>query len=49
MLCLELVEFVSFHIWFHVNYMMNEICVRNFIKRPITLTHTSPITLDNKI
>jgi len=41
MLCLELVEFVSFQIWFHVNDMIQQIiCVRNFIGRPITLTLT---------
>jgi hypothetical protein len=44
MLCLEFVEFVSFHLWFHVNYVIQEIfCVRNFIRRPITLTRTSSI------
>lgn len=48
MLCLELVEFVSLHIWFHVNDMiLLIICVRNFIRRPITLTFTlSILSLD---
>ena len=44
MSCLELVEFVSFRIRFHVIDIIQEIvCLRNFIRRPITLTRTSPL------
>jgi hypothetical protein len=43
-MCLELVEFVSFRIWFNVNCMIKEIvCVRNFLRHLITLTRTSAI------